>query len=78
MATFSTWASLESQLLNDLASRDLSVQSHRSPDGRQIVYRTADEIQSILALVRAASAAESTTAGVPTRRTTAVPTSDRW
>ena len=78
MAIFSTWTALKTQLLNDLASGDLRVQMYRTPDGRQVQYRTAAELQELLALVSASAAAESTSTGVPTRRTTAVPTSDRW
>jgi hypothetical protein len=78
MATFTTWAALQTQLLNDLASRDLSVGSYRAPDGRMVTYRTRAELQAAEGWVAAKAATEAAGPGRASRRVYCKPQGNAW
>ena len=68
MADFTTWSALLTQIRNDLANRDLTFKSYRSPDGTFVEYRSFTELKEIEAFVADKAANESATSGQPTRR----------
>lgn len=48
MATFSTWAALKQQLLDDLVSRNIAVEEYVTPGGTKVRARTLGEIKNFI------------------------------
>jgi hypothetical protein len=48
LATFSTWAALKTQLLDDLVSRNFAVEEYTTPGGTKVRARTLTEIKNFI------------------------------
>lgn len=63
MATFSSWAALKTQLLDDLVSRNFAVEEYVTPAGTRVKARSLAEIKSFIEFCDVMIAAEAGESG---------------